>query len=152
MRIFVKGHLHVRFRDDMKRRSPLSIILAVIWLAGAAIFGVLLHGSKCLRGGTGTPVWSAAFVLFGIVNLATLAGFWCMRRWSIWLYYISTITCLIVGTLYYVIHAEAFTNPDQLLGGFAAKNVSGLLIFTIALLPYRKDFKGESNQAVEATS
>ena len=130
----------------MKRIPPVSMILAVVWLTSAVIFGIFLHASKLFNGATGAPLWSAAFVIAGILNLVALAGFWCMQKWSIWLYYISVIICLIVGILYYVIHAEAFTNPEQLLGGFAAKNVSGLLIFTIAFLPYRKDFKGESNK------
>ncbi|MEX2607834.1 MAG: hypothetical protein WD708_10855 [Kiritimatiellia bacterium] len=136
----------------MKKTPPVSMILAIIWLAGAVIFSSILHASKLFYNATGTPIWSAAFVILGILNIVALAGFWCMRRWSIWLYYVSTITSLIVGVLYYIIHAGGFNNPEQLLGGFAAKNISGLLIFTIALLPYRKEFKGKSNQEVDAMS
>ena len=39
-----------------------------------------------------------------------------------------------------------------LAGGFAANNVSGLLIFIIAFLPYRNNFKGKPNKAAGATS
>jgi|GEM_PF-1947923 len=130
----------------MKKVPPASIILTVMWLVPAVIFGGFLHASKLYTGATGTPYSSVAFVVLGVLNLAALAGFWCMRRWSIWLYYLSTILCLIVGTSYYIIHAEKFTNPEQLAGGFAANNVSGLLVFTIAFLPYRLDFKGKSNK------
>jgi len=135
----------------MKSFPPVSIVLAVIWLAGSVVYGISVHTSKLLYSLTGSPVWSITFVVLGILNLLSLVGFWNMQRWGVILYYAITIVCLASGILFYVTNTELLVDSAQKAGVFAAENVSGLFIFTIAFLPFRKEFRKKSNQQVDGT-
>ncbi len=134
----------------MKTLPPASIILATIWLAVAVSYAMFVHASRALGGVTDTPVWSYIFVVLGTANLAALTGFWFMRGWSVRVYYTSTLLSLVVGTVFYVSTAQSWDIAARLSGAFAGKNISGLLIFTIAFLPYRKEFRKRTFQEVSA--
>ena len=77
---FSQRHGRIRDLATSDTTPPISIIMAVVWLAGAASFGAFAHISKLSSSSTGTPVWSAIFIVLATLIITSLAGFWCMWR------------------------------------------------------------------------
>ena len=80
------------------------------------------------------------FVLV-LADITSLVGLWLLKRWSVPLFFVSSILLLAIGAYFYSSHPQYYKDPEQLLADLAVRCFSAMFVFTIAFLPYRKELK-----------